>query len=114
MSQLIDEPIFHVAERLRWEEAEVTGRYRWSSRDRTFDERGFVHCSFAHQLPAVLDGYSDVAWSDLVILELDPHALPVVIEDLGDGPYPHVYGELTLQAVVRVHRGRDATSSDPS
>jgi uncharacterized protein (DUF952 family) len=106
MSELT-EPIYHVVERQRWAEAETAGRYRWSSRDRTYQEQGFVSCSFAHQLPAVLERYSDLAWSDLVILELDPQALPVVIEDVGDGPSPHVYGELTLDAVVQVHRGRD-------
>lgn len=110
MSELTDEPIYHVVERRRWEEAEAAGRYRWSSRDLRYEEQGFVHCSFAHQLPAVLERYGDLAWSDLVILELDPHALPVVIEDMGDGPSPHVYGELTLDAVVRVHQGRDGQS----
>jgi uncharacterized protein (DUF952 family) len=29
---------------------------------------------------------------------------------MGKGPSPHVYGELTLDAVVRVHRGRDGQS----
>jgi 2-haloacid dehalogenase len=107
MSPATDEPIFHIVELARWEEAQATGRYHWASRKRTFEEEGFVHCLFAHQLPAVLDSYRDVSWSDLVILELDPHALPVVIEDPDGGPYPHVYGELPLKAVVRVHRGRD-------
>ena len=65
-----------------------------------------MHCSFAAQLPGVLNAhYADVAWSELVVLELDPAGLPVVVEDLGAGPYPHLYAELEAAMVRRASPG---------
>ena len=91
----LTESIFHIADRQAWAELEAGGRYPWSSRGLSYDAQGFVHCSFAAQLPAVLDAhYADVAWSELILLELDPAGLPVVVEDLGAGPFPHLYAEL--------------------
>ncbi len=64
-----------------------------------------MHCSFADQVPGILDTvYADVDRSDLVVLELDPTQLsvPVVVEDLGAGPYPHLYGALPVEGVRAV------------
>lgn len=104
----IAEPIFHIADRQAWTELETGGRYPWSSGDLGYEAQGFVHCSFAQQLPAVLEAhYADVAWSDLVVLELDPTGLPVVVEDLGAGPFPHLYAELENAMVRHASPGLD-------
>jgi 2-haloacid dehalogenase len=102
------EPIYHIADRGSWAELEAGGRYPWSSRDLSYEAAGFVHCSFVEQLPAVLDRiYADVAWSELVVLELDPTGLPVVVEDLGAGPFPHLYAELEPAMVRHASPGLD-------
>lgn len=106
--QPITEPIFHIADRHAWAELQAGGRYPWSSRDLSYDAQGFVHCSFAQQLTEVLDAHcADVAWSELVVLELDPVGLPVVVEDLGAGPFPHLYAELEAAMVRHASPGVD-------
>jgi uncharacterized protein (DUF952 family) len=72
-----------------------------------FETDGFIHCSYAHQVVEVLHRfYSDA--SDLVILEIEPLKLScsVIAENLEGGTelFPHIYGVLPLEAVVRVHR----------
>ncbi len=79
----IAEPVFHLAERRAWEEAETTGSYPWSSRGVGYDDEGFVHASFAHQVPGVRERYyADLPDDDVVLLELDRAPAP----DRGRGP----------------------------
>jgi uncharacterized protein (DUF952 family) len=49
--------------------------------------------------------YADLPDGALVVLELDPRTLsvPVVVEDLGAGPFPHLYGPLPVAEVVAEH-----------
>lgn len=101
----VGQPVQHLTERSWWEEAQATGHYRWSSRRLTYEAEGFVHASFAEQTPGTRSRYyADVADADLVVLELDPDAVsvPVVVEDLGSGPYPHLYGALPVAEVSAV------------
>ena len=101
------ERLYHLADRTAWQAAEAGERYPWSSRGLTYDAEGFVHCAFTHQLPEVIDRhYADVDWSDLVLLELDAERLPVVVEDLGAGSFPHLFAELTPAMVRRADGGR--------
>ncbi len=49
----------HITERSLWDAARDTGMYEMSTRGRTLQEEGFVHCSPRAQLPRVaafLDG----------------------------------------------------------
>lgn len=99
------EPVYHLADAGSWSQARATGHYPWSTRGITYDAEGFVHCSFAHQVPEVLARhYADAAPGALVLLELDPAHLPgpVVVEDLGAGPYPHLFAALDPYAVTEV------------
>ena len=103
---VVEGPLHHLTERDRWEQAQAAGSYPWSTRGRGYEAEGFVHLSS----PAQLDGsrrrfFGDLADADLVVLELDPARLsaPVVVEDLGAGPFPHLYGPLRPDEVVRVH-----------
>lgn len=97
--------IHHLALRAEWETALAAGGpYRRSTLGRSLDEVGFIHCSFADQVSAVADlAYRHRA--DVLLLTIDPTKLDaeVVVEDLvGDGQrFPHVYGPLPVEAVVR-------------
>jgi len=99
----VTEPIFHIAESQTWATAKTVGRYPWSSRGVSYHAEGFVHCAYADQVPGVLARhYAGVPVDDLVLLELDLGRLAgsVVVEDLGAGPYPHLFAELDPSAVV--------------
>lgn len=93
-----ERPIFHYAPRWAWEQALETGSYDWSGRGETFDLAGFVHFSFAEQLPATRERfYADLTPDELVLLRLDPQGeLPVLIED----GFPHLYAPMPLDAMV--------------
>jgi glutathione S-transferase len=45
-----DEPIFHLALPEDWQSAFETGEYRWSTRGKTLDVVGFIHCSTSVQI----------------------------------------------------------------
>ena len=63
-----------------------------------------MHCSFADQVPGiVMNHYADLDPSELVVLEMDRDRLPILVEDLGHGPYPHCFAELTPADVLRTH-----------
>lgn len=99
------ERLFHIAREADWEQAQRDGGYRVSSLGKFLDDQGFIHLSFAHQVKPVADAVYR-GMTDLVLLEVDPDLLdaPVVIESR----FPHLYGELALQAVeaVRSYRPR--------
>lgn len=98
-----EEPIFHLADREAWSLAQLSGHYPWSSRNLTYQQQGFVHCSFAGQVDGVVSRiYPDVPREQLVLVELDPQVLtvPIVVEELGAGEaYPHLYAPLPLESV---------------
>lgn len=99
-------PLYHLALRDEWEQADETGSgYRRSTLGASLEEVGFIHCSFPHQVQRTADlFYRDRA--DVVLLVIDPALLDVDVrvenvegaEDL----FPHIYGPLRTDAVVRV------------
>ena len=63
---------------------------------------GFIHCSFADQLDAVLKRYYADAKA-VTILEIDTSKLDsklVVEPSTGGENYPHVYGPINIEAVM--------------
>jgi uncharacterized protein (DUF952 family) len=97
--------ILHFCTRDAWSAAQSRGEYRGD----TLATEGFIHCSPADQvhLPAnaLMRGRTD-----LVLLEVDPARLtsPVRWEpgdpsDPTSMQFPHVYGPISLDAVVAVH-----------
>ena len=63
--------LLHIALPDDWAAAREPGEYRISTRGRTLDEEGFVHCSYPGQLEGVANRfYADVV--ELVILHLEP------------------------------------------
>lgn len=126
--------LLHITERSSWEAARAAGTYEMSTRGRTLDEVGFIHCSQRHQLPGVAQMlYSDCDPSELVVLVIDSELVPApvryeppepgaVCADGEDGEdeaaggeveeFPHIYGPLPLSAVVAEEpwKGNSATA----
>lgn len=100
--------ILHLAKLEDWSEAVLLGQYSFSTRDKTLDEVGFIHCSTAEQLAAVAAFVYQDYPGELVILEmnlekLESAGVKVLFEDGGNGErYPHIYGPLSIQLVLNV------------
>jgi uncharacterized protein (DUF952 family) len=98
--------IYHVALAGDWAAAERIGTYEVSTRGRSLDEEGFIHCAFADQVEAVAARfYADVE-DAAVVLRIDPARLssPIEVEDLYNAGerFPHIYGPVPVSAVVEV------------
>ncbi len=89
-----------------WGRFEADGLSVQSTRNRSLAEEGFIHCSYTDQVEGTLERfYGDL--DDVVVLTIDPARLDaaVVDEPAEDGTlFPHVYGPLTIGAVVEVVR----------
>ena len=67
---------------------------------------GFIHCSFEDQLDAVLKRYYS-GRDEVVLLKIDPDKLDsklVVEPSTGGENYPHVYGPINRDAIVKSER----------
>lgn len=96
--------IYHLSTPGEWASAQVAGDLTSSSRDRTLEEEGFIHCSRADQVAGVLERYYDGA-GPLLILSVDTDLLTSPWQDDEIAPrvfYPHVYGPINVAAVVAV------------
>lgn len=102
--------MYHVALAGEWEAARERGVYSISTRGRSLDDVGFVHCARAEQVAGVIERfYADV--DDLVLLTIDVGRIDAeVVDEPAPGwteLFPHVYGPIPVAAVV------DATAIDP-
>ena len=97
-----DRIIYHITSVSEWELAQSKGEYE----PQAFADEGFIHCSYAHQLEAVRQRFFK-GQQNLVVLEINPAALQceMIEENLEGGTelFPHVYGKLPLDAVVKAH-----------
>lgn len=93
--------LYHIATQADWARAREEGEYTTDS----LATQGFIHCSTRAQVVDVANALFR-GRSDLVLLLLDEDRLraPVRYENLEDGNqlFPHLYGPLNLEAVVRV------------
>lgn len=92
--------LYHITAKLDWQAAQRAGEYRASS----LEAEGFIHCSLANQVTATGERYYK-GITDLVLLEIDDTRLSsgVRYEPAPTGEeFPHIYGPLNLDAVVRV------------
>lgn len=94
------EPIFHVADAADWDNAEARGTYTQSTRGKTLEQVGFIHCSYRHQLSGVVGAFYLDAPTSHVILTIEPDRLEAPINE--DNGFPHIYGPLNTTAVVNV------------
>lgn len=97
--------IFHLTTPEVWELSLRAGTYTTSTRGRTLEEQGFIHCSEAHQVEGVRTLWFDDL-DEVLLLAVDTDLLtsPWRSERLdgAEEPYPHVYGPINLDAVVGV------------
>jgi uncharacterized protein (DUF952 family) len=92
--------LYHLALARDWA---AGGDYAVSTVGRSLADEGFVHCSFAEQVQRTADRFYR-GRADVVLLVVDPERLtsPVKVEDAGGGEsFPHVYGPINRDAVVR-------------
>jgi uncharacterized protein (DUF952 family) len=92
--------IYHITTTQAWQAAQVSGAYRADSLDR----EGFIHASLPDQVRATANRYYH-GLTDLVLLEIDETLVKPEIrfEKAAIGEtFPHIYGPLNLDAVIRV------------
>jgi uncharacterized protein (DUF952 family) len=102
--------IYHLTALHAWREAQERGEYRAAS----MESEGFIHCSTQAQVLPVANNFYQ-GQPGLLMLKIDPSLLsselrweppsggsppPGVAE--GD-PFPHVYGPINLDAIVKVY-----------
>lgn len=91
--------LFHIAHRDAWEFARLAGSYQPDS----LLTEGFIHLSTGAQVPATgRRFYSGVG--GLVLIEVDPARLRWELrwEEADGQRFPHLYGPLSLDAVISV------------
>ncbi|NJN23869.1 MAG: DUF952 domain-containing protein [Acaryochloridaceae cyanobacterium RL_2_7] len=92
--------LFHITEQESWEKAQAEGVYRAPS----LQAEGFIHLSGEHQVIETANRFYQ-GQSDLVLLEIEAACLTSKLQYeavLNHGVFPHLYGELNLDAVTAV------------
>ncbi len=91
--------IYHILLPEVWEQVKGNSFYEAES----LSSEGFIHCSYEDQLEGVIERYYSNA-GEIVVLGIDASRLtsPLVSEpSTNNEPYPHIYGPINLDAVVR-------------
>ncbi|MDZ8025066.1 MAG: DUF952 domain-containing protein [Nostoc sp. DedQUE01] len=92
--------ILHITQRQQWERAKNLGSYRADS----LDSEGFIHCSRSTQIVKVANRFFNNQ-KDLVLLFIHSDKVQAEIRDeeaeIGE-LFPHIYGELNIDAVYKV------------
>jgi uncharacterized protein (DUF952 family) len=98
-------PIFHITYAADWRAALDAGSYKLSTRGRTLEEEGFIHCSYAFQVLGVANTFYR-GEHNLVLLVIDTELLSAPLKPEppapGADPFPHIYGPLNVDAVAQV------------
>lgn len=95
------DPIFHMCKATEWADAQTVGHYAGSSQDKA---DGFIHFSNAAQLPGSAAKHR-AGQPGLVLLTVDPDRLGPALKwepSRGGQLFPHLYGPLPLDAVIRI------------
>ena len=102
--------IYHLTSRQAWREAQQRGEYRAES----LESEGFIHCSTQSQLLPVAEKFYK-GQQGIVLLAIDTALLTSELRwepPSGGTPppgvpegdlFPHIYGPINLDAVVRVY-----------
>lgn len=99
--------LYHLALTREWQEALAAGVYRRSTRGQTLEQVGFIHASEAHQIAATHQRfYADAGAGAVKLLTIDPDRLTAPLRreaaEPGGERFPHLYGPLTIDAVLQV------------
>ena len=106
--------IFHIATAADWEAARRSGHYSTSTFGRTLEQEGFLHASYREQVPTVFARFYREVGVPLVLLTIDTERLAVPWQEdvVGEERFPHIYGPLSPDAVIRVQElTRDGATS---
>jgi len=92
--------IFHITQRQQWEQAKDLDSYRGD----TLDTEGFIHCSKATQIVKVANRFfSNQKELVLIFIDSDKVQAEIRYEEAEVGElFPHIYGELNVDAVYQV------------
>lgn len=92
--------LYHISTESQWALDQAAGAIAPAS----LQHEGFVHCSFAEQIPGTVQKHYP-ARTDLIVLEIDPELLAgeLVVEDSYNSgqAFPHVYAPIESSAVRR-------------
>ena len=97
--------IYHIALEADWEHAQHTGEYQISTRGRTLDEEGFIHCCQAHQVTTVANElYRGQDHVLLLIVDSTRITSPIryVRRGVKSELFPVIYGPIIIDWVVEV------------
>lgn len=93
--------IVHVCTMLDWGRSRQLGEYRADS----LESQGFIHCSDLHTVLRVAN-FNWKGRQDLILLVIDSSKVKSEIKFEPDPQsgilYPHIYGPLNLNAVIKV------------
>jgi uncharacterized protein (DUF952 family) len=96
--------IYHLTPASTWEQARRDGEYTMSTLDKTLAEEGFIHASTAGQVAQTANRFYQGV-PDLLILSIDVSRVRPEIRweqvPSSPDPFPHIYGPLNADAVVR-------------
>ena len=91
--------IYHIVLPETWEQVNDREFYEAES----LETEGFIHCSFRDQLDQVLERYYSGV-EKVLVLEIDTEKLisKLVVEpSTDDEDYPHIYGKINREAIVK-------------
>jgi uncharacterized protein (DUF952 family) len=91
--------IHHITQRVKWENAKLAGNYRAES----LESEGFIHCSIRSQLLKTANKFFKNQ-AGLVLLYIDESKVKAEVkyEPADNDLFPHIYGELNIDAVYQV------------
>jgi uncharacterized protein (DUF952 family) len=94
--------IYHVTTEAEWKVSDDKTHYAPAA----FSREGFIHSCHASQLPGVLQRYFS-GRTDLLLLHIEETALTSPLKHeiaTADELYPHIYGEINKDAIVKIER----------
>ena len=92
--------IYHIVTTEVWEKFTDETEYEAES----LRTENFIHCSYRHQLDAVLERYYKNQTA-VLILHINAHLLRaklVAERSTGGEVYPHIYGKINKSAIVEI------------
>jgi uncharacterized protein (DUF952 family) len=101
-SVLMDEIIYKIATRKQWSEAKEAGVFRGAPVDRA---DGYIHFSTARQVRTTAELHFS-GQTDLLLIAVSAPALGSALvwePSRGGDLFPHLYGELRVEAVTAVY-----------
>jgi len=107
--------IYHIADVSEWEQAQRNGAYTTSTLGRSLEEEGFLHAARREQVPGVWSRYYSGVRRPFVLLTIETDKLtsPWQEDPVGEETYPHIYGPLNPDAVVRAERLSKRGGTEP-